>query len=95
MLKTITKFGAQWCGPCRQFAHAFHRVKDMEEFKNIDFNEVDIEEDENGELLVEKYQIRSVPTTVLLDENDNLIYKVMGNIPEKDFITIITEALKK
>ena len=58
------------------------------------FKEIDIEKDEDGEVLAEKYQVRSVPTTVLVDEDGEPIYKVMGNIPEKDFITIINESLK-
>jgi thioredoxin-related protein len=66
----------------------------MEEFNGIDFKEIDIEKDEDGEVLAEKYQIRSVPTTVLVDEDGEPIYKVMGNIPENDFITIINESLK-
>ena len=51
--------------------------------------------DEEGETLVQKYQIRSVPTTLLLDENNEVIYKVMGNVPEKDFIMFINKALEK
>ena len=65
----------------------------MEDYKDIEFKEIDIEKDEDGEVLAEKYQVRSVPTTVLLDENDELIYKLMGNVPEKDFINVINEAL--
>lgn len=95
MVKTIFKLGASWCGPCRAFESTFNRVKNREEFKDIEFKELDIEKDEDGEITAEKYQIRSVPTTILLDENDELIYKVMGNVPEKDLITIINEALKK
>jgi thioredoxin 1 len=94
-VQKIIKFSASWCQPCKVFATTFNRVKEMEDYKDIDFKEVDIEEDENGELLVGKYQVRSVPTTILLDENDEPIYKVMGNIPEKDLIEIINNALKK
>lgn len=94
MVKTIIRIGASWCGPCRAYAPTFHKVKDMDEFKDIEFKEIDIENDENGDVLAEKYQIRSVPTTILLDENDELIYKVMGNIPLNDLTNIINEALK-
>jgi thioredoxin-related protein len=69
-------------------------VKEMDEYKDIEFKEVDIENDEDGEVLAEKFQVRSVPTTILLDENDELIYKVMGNIPQKDLTNLINEALK-
>jgi thioredoxin 1 len=93
-VKKIIKLSTTWCGPCRAFGTTFHRVSEMEEYKDIEFKEIDIEKDEDGEVLVEKYQVRSVPTTVLLDENDELIYKVIGNIHEKDFITIINNALK-
>lgn len=93
-LKKIIKFSTSWCGPCRAYAPTFHKVKDMDEFKDIEFKEIDIEKDNGGEVLAEKYQIRSVPTTILLDENDELIYKVMGNIPLNDLTNIINEALK-
>ena len=93
-VKKIIKFSTSWCGPCRAFSSTFHRVEEMEDYKDIEFKEIDIEKDEDGEVLAEKYQVRSVPTTVLLDENDELIYKLMGNVPEKDFIDVINEALK-
>ena len=93
-VKKIIKMSATWCGPCRAYAPTFHKVKDMDEFKDIEFKEIDIENDENGDVLAEKYQIRSVPTTILLDENDELIYKVMGNISLNDLTNIINEALK-
>ena len=93
-VKSVIKLSTTWCSPCRAYAPTFHKVKDMDEFKDIEFKEIDIENDENGDVLAEKYQIRSVPTTILLDENDELIYKVMGNISLNDLTNIINEALK-
>lgn len=93
-VKKIIKFSAIWCQPCRVYATTFHKVEEMEEYKDIKFMEIDIENDDNGEILAEKYQIRSVPTTILLDENDELIYKIIGNVPQKDLISTINEALK-
>lgn len=90
----IVKLSAEWCQPCKVFAKTFEKVKEMDEYKDIEFKEIDIENDEEGEMFAEKHQVRSVPTTILLDENDEPIYKVMGNIPQNDFITIINEALK-
>lgn len=93
MVKNIIKLSASWCAPCKVFATTFHNVEKMEEYKGIIFKDVDIEEDEEGEVLAAKYQVRSVPTTLLLDEDDNLIYKISGNISQKDFIEIINNAL--
>lgn len=95
MLKTIVKLSAQWCGPCKVYANTFHRVKNSDEFKNLEFKEIDIENDEEGEIMVSKYGIRSVPTTLMLDENNEVVYKVMGNVPESELTKLINEALKK
>lgn len=90
----ILKFSASWCGPCRVFANTFKKVSEMEKYKDIEFKSIDIEEDE-GELYVEKYNIKSVPTILLLDEDDNIIYKLSGNIPLDDFVSMINNAMEQ
>ncbi len=90
----IIKFSAAWCGPCRAFSPTFKRVSEMDVYKGITFQEIDIEKDEEGEVLAAKYDVKSIPTTVLMDENGEQIYKLMGNVTEKDFMEIIDEALK-
>ena len=90
----ILKFSASWCGPCRVFANTFKKVSEMEKYKDIEFKSIDIEEDD-GELYVEKYNIRSVPTILLLDEDDNIIYKLSGNIPLDDFVSMINNAMEQ
>lgn len=94
MIKKIVDAKASWCGPCRVFANTFKKVSEMEKYKDIEFKSIDIEEDE-GELYVEKYNIRSVPTILLLDENDNIIYKLSGNIPLDDFVSMINNAMEQ
>lgn len=92
-VKKVIKLGATWCAPCRVYAPKFHNVSKYDEFKDLEFKEYDID-DENGEKIAIKHNIRSVPTTLLLDENDDVIYKLMGNVPESDLEKIINEALK-
>lgn len=94
MVKKIIKFSATWCAPCRFYAETFHKVENKEEFKDIEFKELDIENDD-AEILVQKYGIRNVPTTLILNENDELIYKLIGNIKESDLVDAINDAINK
>lgn len=93
MVKKIIKFSAVWCGPCRAFSPTFHKVEKMDKYKDITFEDIDIENDENGELYCEKYQIRTVPSTILLDENDKVLVKFTGNVSESDFKSIIDDKM--
>ena len=93
MVKRIIRVGASWCGPCKVFALTFKKASEMPEFKNIQFESVDIDEDED--MMVEKFGIRTVPTTVLLDKNDEPIYKIIGNVSLNDFVRVINTASGK
>jgi thioredoxin-related protein len=54
-----------------------------------------IDDGEDNDLEIAKFDIKSVPTTILLDENNEPIYKLMGNIPEKDLVDLITKCLNR
>lgn len=91
MSHKIIKFSASWCGPCKMMKPTFDKVSSMEEFKNIEFISYDIEEDEQGVELVEKYNIRNVPTIVIADEDDEPIKKIIGLVSEKELINLIKD----
>lgn len=95
MVKKILKFSATWCAPCKAFEATLNKLKDTDDFKDIEIQSINIEGDDDELDLVEKYQIRSVPTTILLDENGETLYKVLGNIPMKDFTSIVQEVNNK
>lgn len=82
MLKKVTKVSAKWCPPCRLYAETFKKVSEDPEFKDITFTNVDIDDDSTDEAFLERYMVKTVPTTLLLDEEDNLLYKMTGNVSE-------------
>ena len=90
----IKKFSASWCMPCRVFAPTFKKVSEMDEFKEITFETIQLDDGDDHDVDIEKFGVKSIPTTILLDENDEPIYKLMGNVPEKDLVDLINQCLK-
>ena len=78
MVKKILKLSASWCMPCHVYARTFNAVKEDKKYKDIVFEEVDVDEHED---LAIKYSIRGVPTTVILGEEDKVLSKFSGNVP--------------
>ncbi len=90
MVKKVIKLSASWCSPCKAYAKTFEEVSRNEEFKDISFEEIDIEENDN---IAEKYKVRSVPTTVILDENENVLNIINGNISRTALETAIKQGI--
>ena len=65
MAKKVIKFWASWCNPCKVYAPAFEKVKQELEGE-IEFQEVNIEEDTEG--LVLEYKVKGIPLTVVLED---------------------------
>jgi len=80
----VVKISATWCGPCKVFKPVFEKVS--QELKDkVEFLEVTDEDDDLWEDYSQKYGIRTVPTTLILDNNGEVISKRMGAIPENVF----------
>lgn len=86
----VIKFSATWCGPCKVYAPFFDKVAEMEEFNGITFEKIDVE-DEGARELCEKYKITSVPTTIILDDDGNVIRKFSGIMSVLDLTSIIKQ----
>lgn len=69
----LLQFKASWCGPCKQQTKLFE-----ESPLSIELQGIDIDEDEDG--LVEKYKVMSIPTMILIN-NDDIIKKWVGVTP--------------
>lgn len=79
----LVKVYSETCGPCKVLER---NLQDA----NIEHKSIDFLTDE-GEEFVNKYDVRSVPTLLLLDDNDNLLKKHSGllNVNKlKEFIKL-------
>jgi len=70
-MKELIKFQASWCGPCKALSQTFKSVT-----VPYTFTEVDIDEDP---ILAAKFNIRSVPTIIILEDGNEVARKV-GNM---------------
>ena len=76
MVNKILKISAAWCGPCRQLK------KELEGWDGgVPILEFDADENEK---LCNDFNIRSIPTIIILDENDNEIGRKVGMITKPE-----------
>lgn len=82
----LLKFGAEWCVPCKSMD------EQLKDFTACQIERHDVDSDNKKTLeLIDNYKIRSVPTMILLDDNDNIIHIWTGLTP----ISQITEEINK
>lgn len=71
MSKSILKFSRVGCTPCKIMTNFLLD-------KGVDYKELDVEEDAQ---LAAQYGIASVPTLLLVDENGEVLERVVGFNP--------------
>jgi len=81
----IIDFWAEWCGPCQAYGPVFEKVSN--EYPDIAFAKVNTEEEQE---LAGYFQIRSIPTTVVLKEQIG-VFAQPGALPEEALHDIIKQ----
>lgn len=71
---TILKFESDSCPQCKALSITLERISKE---NKIDIKNIDIEEDNNQDL-IRKYNIRSIPTIIFLNENKEY-NRLIGN----------------
>ena len=66
MKKTVIKFWAGYCGPCKVYAPTFESVKQELQSDEIEFVEINVENDPDN--LAGEYGVRGIPHTVVVQE---------------------------
>ena len=74
-MKKILYFSAPWCGPCKQFGPIMDRISQtgiLVEKVNVD----------NAPAVAAAYNVRSVPTVIVVDRSGNETGRSVGMISE-------------
>jgi len=83
----IIDFWAPWCAPCRSFAPIYEKTS--EQYPDIVFGKVNTEEEQE---LAGYFQIRSIPTTMILKEGI-VIFSQAGLMPEEALKDVLEQAI--
>lgn len=67
----ILRFTASWCQPCKGLAMNLEEANLQLPIEVID---IDVQSD-----VAVEYGIRGVPTLVMMDENNNVVKRLVGN----------------
>jgi len=84
-MKKIIMFSATWCAPCQRTKPVFNTLK--ESANGVQYELVDVDEQAH---VAEKYNIRAVPTFVLLKDNQE-VARISGGATEERLKTFINQ----
>ena len=76
----VLKFQAAWCGPCKGLSMV---IKGAGDKITMPIEEVDID---NNVFMSTQFNIRSVPTLVMVDDQEKEIKRVTGMLQENELI---------
>lgn len=88
MVSKIFKISSTTCGPCRQLK------KELEGFSIVPVIEVDADDECNDDIL-NRYNVRGVPTLIFVDENLNLLDRISGFVTKQTVENKIKELNNK
>ena len=87
-MKTVIKFSMEFCQPCKQLKPIFEDV--ISSLTDIKVVEVDVEEHPD---VASSYGVRSVPTVIIVDENDKIVAMKSGYMNKEELEKFIKNGL--
>ena len=79
----VLKFYADWCGPCKAMTQI---IKNAGDKITIPIEEINIDEEMMTSV---EYGIRSVPTMILLDDNNAEVKRQVGTMNESQLLDFL------
>lgn len=78
----LLKFYATWCGPCKGLTMTLNGMDNLP----VALEEIDI--DQNMDM-ARKYNVRSVPTLVLVNEDGTEVNRGVGMLSEQQILELV------
>ena len=75
----LLKFGAEWCGPCKTMIKVVEKA--LYKFPNLEFEDINVEDNIK---LTEQYNIKNIPTFVIID-GDKEVARISGSLTQNKF----------
>lgn len=75
---------ADWCAPCKRFAPVFEKV--AQEFPGVEFIKVEADLDPT---FLWNHGIQSIPTILITDDNDRVLFQHAGILSEPVFRDLV------
>ena len=79
----LIDFYADWCGPCKMFSPIVESV--AQENEDIKVVKIDVD---NAQDLAMKYQVMSIPTTVIIKDGKE-VNRVVGMVSKSDLVEMV------
>jgi thiol:disulfide interchange protein len=80
---------ATWCGPCKKLKANTFTNKEVSEFYNKTFINMELDgEKGEGLLLAKKYGVKGYPTLLFIDTNGTIVSETAGYYNSSEFLTL-------
>ena len=93
MKTQVIKVSAGWCGPCRMYKPIFEEVSKMPDFKDLEFVSLSCDDEKNEKLIEDELKVKSLPTTIIRDENKKVLGTKVGAMTKATLVKFINNSL--